>query len=222
METVINLYDITLPAILTVLMHVFVFRIEKIAEVIADLRQPTSTNITLQANEQTFVESQDSQLGGGGSNLSFIELRNDSDTLLRCLALTGELLKELHARKLNPTLRTLVDALVSFIVCIMILTYNYTHTHTHTHDAICVPFQLLPCIQNENPYVRDMALFCLGLACLLDINIARNNILLFLQVGYYCRCVNVTFVIVLYYANSLLGESGGPRVGASNSSESGV
>ena len=50
--------------------------------------------------------------------------------------------------------------------------------------------QLLPCVQNENPYVRDMALHCLGLACLLDISTARNHLLLFLQV-WVCGCVGV-------------------------------
>ncbi len=47
----------------------------------------------------------------------------------------------------------------------------------------CLSLQLLPCVQNENPYVRDMALVCLGLACLLDISMARKLLLLFLQVG---------------------------------------
>ena len=50
--------------------------------------------------------------------------------------------------------------------------------------------QLLPCVQNENPFVRDMALHCLGLACLLDISNARNHLLLFLQVC-VCDCVCV-------------------------------
>ena len=42
--------------------------------------------------------------------------------------------------------------------------------------------QLIPCIQNENPYVRDMALFCLGLACIVDLHMSRKHLLLFLQV----------------------------------------
>ena len=41
---------------------------------------------------------------------------------------------------------------------------------------------MIPCIQNENPYVRDLAVLALGLACLLDINLARHHILLFIQV----------------------------------------
>ena len=41
--------------------------------------------------------------------------------------------------------------------------------------------QLLPCIQNENPCVRDLALSALGLACLLDVSLARSHILLFVQ-----------------------------------------
>jgi hypothetical protein len=63
------------------------------------------------------------------------------------------MLKHLQLRRLPVTLKTMVDLL------------------------------LLPSIQNELPDIRDMALNCLGLACLLDISLARNHILLFLQVS---------------------------------------
>ena len=97
---------------------------------------------------------------------------------------------------LNPMLQTLVDALVSTFV--YTCTYMYIVLHTlvvqcclgnagcdHRWTPACLlspPPQLLVGIQNESPYVRDMAVLCLGLACLLDVSVARKHLLLFIQV----------------------------------------
>uniref|UniRef100_A0A1X7SQ01 Nuclear condensin complex subunit 3 C-terminal domain-containing protein n=1 Tax=Amphimedon queenslandica TaxID=400682 RepID=A0A1X7SQ01_AMPQE len=85
-------------------------------------------------------------------NMSTVNLKDDPGSLIKCLAVAGELFRDLRITKLTPPLMTLVESL------------------------------LLPCIQNENPYVRDMSVFSLGLACLLDVSLARRHILLFIQV----------------------------------------
>ena len=46
------------------------------------------------------------------ANISVLELRDDADTLYKCLCITCEMLKELQIRKLSPTLQMLVDTLV--------------------------------------------------------------------------------------------------------------
>lgn len=80
---------------------------EKLLEVIADLRQPSSTNLTLEGGSDFSL-----QLG-----VSYLELLNDPDTLLRCLTIACELARELTARRLSPALRTLMDTLVRKITC---------------------------------------------------------------------------------------------------------
>ena len=37
-------------------------------------------------------------------------------------------------------------------------------------------------MQNEDPFVRDLAFNCLGLACIVDVSLAQKYLLLFLQV----------------------------------------
>lgn len=37
-------------------------------------------------------------------------------------------------------------------------------------------------MQNEDPFVRDLAFNCLGLAAILDVSLAQKYLLLFLQV----------------------------------------
>ena len=54
----------------------FTFRVEKLTEVIADLRQPPMTDTT-----QIPASVEDSQFSS--SNLSYLDLREDPDTLLR-------------------------------------------------------------------------------------------------------------------------------------------
>ena len=88
-----------------------------------------------------------------------------------------EMLKQLQLRKLPVTLKTMVDLLVNMRHCEV-----YVVVLTPSLPSPSFPLQLLPSIQNECPDIRDMALNCLGLACLLDISLARNHILLFLQV----------------------------------------
>ncbi len=76
---------------------------EKLTEVIADIRQPQTPDATLHSESQII-------------NTSYLELRDDPDTLLRCLAIVSVLVKELPAKKLSPTLQTLVDTLVRLCV----------------------------------------------------------------------------------------------------------
>ncbi len=126
------------------------YRIEKLTEVIAELRhpfslsQPTTSNpvaestqiplppssATSTATTTTPFSSDDTAgsqslattilppLGGEDSqmsaNISVLELRDDADTLYKCLLIACEMLKELQIKKLSPTLQTLVDTLVIF------------------------------------------------------------------------------------------------------------
>lgn len=79
-------------------------RVEKLTEVIADIRQPPTPDV--------FALPSESQI----ANFSYLELLEDPDTLLRCLAITTELVKQLQAKKLSPALQTLVDTLVGLLV----------------------------------------------------------------------------------------------------------
>ena len=131
--------------VMTGMLHLcYVYRIEKLTEVIAELRhpstlsQPTSSNpvaestrIPLPSSTTTTTpfssdDTPGSQslattilplLGGEDSqmspNISVLELRDDADTLYKCLCIACEMLKELQMRKLSPTLQTLVDTLVN-------------------------------------------------------------------------------------------------------------
>ena len=54
--------------------------------------------------------------------------------------------------------------------------------------------QVLPCVQNEEPVVRNMAFFCLGSASLLDVNQAQKYFHLLLQASVcVCVCVYVCY-----------------------------
>lgn len=123
------------------------YRIEKLTEVIAELRHPSSlsqptsnpvaestqilpppppstsaTNTTIPFSSDNTAGSQSLAttilplLGGEDSqmsaNISVLELRDDADTLYKCLCIACEMLKELQIKKLSPTLQTLVDTLV--------------------------------------------------------------------------------------------------------------
>ena len=50
---------------------------------------------------------------------------------------------------------------------------------------------MLPCVQNEEPVVRNMAFFCLGSVSLLDVNQAQKYFYLLLQASDKCVCVCV-------------------------------
>ncbi len=79
-------------------------RVEKLTEVIADIRQPATPDVSTLPGESQFI------------NLSYLDLLDDPDTLLRCLAIAAELVKELQVKRLSPTLQTLVDSLVGLTV----------------------------------------------------------------------------------------------------------
>ena len=74
------------------------FRVEKLIETIADIRHPG------------LLEGTASQ--SGFTSLSYLELQEDDISLMKCLIVAGEMLKELDKRSLNPTLITLVESLV--------------------------------------------------------------------------------------------------------------
>ena len=147
----------------------YIYRIEKLTEVIAELRHPSilsqpmasnpvaeSTQIlpppplhphppsAISATSTTPLSSDDTAgsqslattilplLGGGGedsqmsANISVLELRDDADTLYKCLCIACVMLKELQIRKLSPTLQMLVDTLVrkkmfTFTCCPLII-----------------------------------------------------------------------------------------------------
>lgn len=72
------------------------------------------------------------------ANISVLELRDDADTLYKCLCIACEMLKELQIKKLSPTLQTLVDTLVrlemtvsrfSMNLYIVILLHLYITVH---------------------------------------------------------------------------------------------
>lgn len=71
---------------------------EKLIEIIADIRHPGLLEGT--ANESSLA------------NLSYLDLKEDAPSLMKCLLVAGEMLRELDKRGLNPTLYTLVDTLV--------------------------------------------------------------------------------------------------------------
>ena len=112
-------------------------RVEKLTEVIAELRHPSSLSqptsnpvaestqilppLTSTSSNETVLSSQSlatTILPRGGEdsqmscNVSVLELRDDPDTLYKCLCVACALLKELKIQKLSPTLLTLVDNLV--------------------------------------------------------------------------------------------------------------
>ncbi|CAI8041284.1 Condensin complex subunit 3 [Geodia barretti] len=133
-------------------------RVEKLLEVIADLQQP-SLSATLSSgggvapSSSSQSTSVDESQMNALSNLSLLDTHSDPDILARCLMIATEMLKEQRLRKLPVNLKTMVDVLV------------------------------LPSIQSELPDIRDLAFCCLGLACLHDVSLARNHLLLFLQVS---------------------------------------
>ena len=130
-------------------MFTYTYRIEKLTEVIAELRHPSSlsqpTSNPVAESTQILPPSSTSAattpfssddtagsqslattilplLGGEDSqmsaNISMLELRDDADTLYKCLCIACEMLKELQIRKLSPTLQMLVDTLVRLEIAV--------------------------------------------------------------------------------------------------------
>ncbi|MCJ8749069.1 hypothetical protein PDJAM_G00172130 [Pangasius djambal] len=85
------------------------------------------------------------------SSLSFI--KNDPETLLKCLMMCAEALKQMNInRGICPTINGLLESLV------------------------------LPCVSNSNAAVRNMAVVCLGTAALHSKDLAKTHLVLLLQI----------------------------------------
>ncbi|MCI4394864.1 hypothetical protein PGIGA_G00173800 [Pangasianodon gigas] len=85
------------------------------------------------------------------SSLSFI--KNDPETLLKCLTMCAEALKQMNInRGICPTINGLLESLV------------------------------LPCVSNSNAAVRNMAVVCLGTAALHSKDLAKTHLVLLLQI----------------------------------------
>ena len=82
----------------------------------------TSSGQSLATTILPFEGGEDSQMS---YNVSILELRDDADTLYKCLCIACEMFKELKFRKLSPTLQTLVDTLVrGWIACMVCILCN--------------------------------------------------------------------------------------------------
>ncbi|XP_065184105.1 condensin complex subunit 3-like [Sycon ciliatum] len=91
------------------------------------------------------------QLQSTLANMSLSVEHVPLEALLKCLSVLQELLLDVTRPSLSPSLRALTDSLV------------------------------LPCIQTPDPVIREAAVKCLGLCCLLSLDFARQHMLLFLQ-----------------------------------------
>uniref|UniRef100_A0A8C4IVP2 Non-SMC condensin I complex, subunit G n=1 Tax=Dicentrarchus labrax TaxID=13489 RepID=A0A8C4IVP2_DICLA len=80
--------------------------------------------------------------------------KNDPETLLRCLTMCAELLKQMSIKtRIGPTISALMSSLV------------------------------LPCIANAHPAVRNMAVVCLGTCTLHSKELAKAHMVLLLQIA---------------------------------------
>lgn len=80
--------------------------------------------------------------------------KNDPETLLRCLTMCAELLKQMNIKSpIGPTISALKSSLI------------------------------LPSIANAHPAVRNMAVVCLGTCALHSMEIAKTHMLLLLQIA---------------------------------------
>ncbi|MED6247298.1 hypothetical protein ATANTOWER_022637 [Ataeniobius toweri] len=80
--------------------------------------------------------------------------KNDPETLLRCLTMCAELLKQMNIKtRTGPTISALMSSLI------------------------------LPCIANAHPAVRNMAVVCLGTCTLHSKELAKTHLVLLLQIA---------------------------------------
>ncbi|KAJ0050910.1 hypothetical protein NL108_009895 [Boleophthalmus pectinirostris] len=80
--------------------------------------------------------------------------KNDPETLLRCLTMCAELLKQMNIKsRIGPTISALMSSLV------------------------------LPSIANAHPAVRNMAVVCLGTCALHSMELAKTHMVLLLQIA---------------------------------------
>uniref|UniRef100_A0A8B9KMG1 Nuclear condensin complex subunit 3 C-terminal domain-containing protein n=1 Tax=Astyanax mexicanus TaxID=7994 RepID=A0A8B9KMG1_ASTMX len=80
--------------------------------------------------------------------------KNDPETLLKCLTMCSELLKQMNInRRICPTITAIIESLI------------------------------LPSVSNANPAVRNMAVVCLGTVALHSKDLANTHLVLLLQVS---------------------------------------
>uniref|UniRef100_A0A7M4EAK8 Non-SMC condensin I complex subunit G n=1 Tax=Crocodylus porosus TaxID=8502 RepID=A0A7M4EAK8_CROPO len=112
-------------------------RIETVAEIISEVREPIVT----------FDKSIDA------TEMRKQQLQNDPETLLKCLMICYELLKQMSFVKgIGPTMNGIIESLI------------------------------LPGITNVHPAVRNMAVMCLGCCALQNKDFAHQHLTLLLQV----------------------------------------
>ncbi|XP_029446285.1 condensin complex subunit 3 isoform X2 [Rhinatrema bivittatum] len=113
-------------------------RIQIVAELISELREPIVTvDIPVDATE-----------------LRRKQMKNDAETLLKCLIMCYELLKEMSlSHGLGATMNEIVESLI------------------------------LPGVTNINPSVRNTAVLCLGCCALQNKDFARQHLTLLLQIS---------------------------------------
>ncbi|CAL8333990.1 unnamed protein product [Lota lota] len=81
-------------------------------------------------------------------------LQSDPDTLLRCLTMCAELLKQMNIKThIGPTMSAIMSSLI------------------------------VPCIANAQPAVRNMAVVCLGTCALHSRELAKTHLVLLLQIA---------------------------------------
>ncbi|XP_068178077.1 condensin complex subunit 3 isoform X2 [Antennarius striatus] len=121
--------------------------------------------------------------------------KNDPETLLRCLTMCAELLKQMSMKtRIGPTISALISSLI------------------------------LPSIANAHPAVRNMAVACLGTCTLHSKDLAKTHLVLLLQISQLdevkIRITSLRAIIdlLLLFGFQLLSEAAGPENGVSSQS----
>ncbi|XP_077381621.1 condensin complex subunit 3 isoform X2 [Festucalex cinctus] len=111
--------------------------------------------------------------------------KNDPETLLRCLTICAELLKQMNMKKrINPTISALMSSLI------------------------------LPSIASAHPTVRSMAVVCLGTCALHSKELANTHLVLLLQIAQLdevkirISALRAVIDLLLLFGFQLLSEAG--------------
>ncbi|XP_068607209.1 condensin complex subunit 3 [Brachionichthys hirsutus] len=123
--------------------------------------------------------------------------KNDPETLLRCLTMCAELLKQMSMKtRIGPTISALMSSLI------------------------------LPGIANAHPAVRNMAVVCLGTCALHSRELAKTHLVLLLQISQLdevrirISALRAIVDLLLLFGFQLLSEAAGPETAAAASSRS--